>query len=195
MGYANNVFSSLLTFERYTKQIRLFNSAKCANNQLFILLYGINTEVALFLKNSLNGFGYSLIDVTGIDITKLKNYRLFFNMSSWEFDLNHCSRLIYYNLLDYKTSQRVILACFSQVGSSVGSVEGVFCNASWLERELVEFFGTNVTNRTDTRNLLLDYNLQVNPLLKTYPTEGHQELFFNYLSYNLEYVATEFVEL
>lgn len=195
MGCTNNLFSSLLVFERYTKQIKLFSSAKCANNQLFVLLYGINADVALFLKNSLNGFKYSLIDITGIDITKLMNYRLFFNASLWGFNLNHCSRLVYYNLLDYKSLQRVILACFSQIAVNAKSVENTFYNASWLERELVEFFGVNIVNRADTRNLLLDYNFQINPLLKIYPTEGHQELFFNYLSYNLEYVSTEFVEL
>lgn len=195
MGYVNNVFASLLLFEKYTNRIRMFSSAKCAHNQLFILLYGISSELAICFKNSLNGFFLSLLDITGVDISKLKNYKLFFNMSAWAFDARHCSRLTYYNLLDYKTSQRVILTCFSQPGAITLSIENVFLNANWVERELVEFFGTNIYGRTDTRNLLLDYNLQVNPLLKTYPTEGHQELFFNYLSYNLEYVNTEFVEL
>lgn len=173
----------------------MFSSAKCANNQLFVILYGINVELINFLANSLNGFMYSLVDIIGVDITKLKNYRLFFNLHSWDISLSHCTKLIYYNLLNYKNSQRLILTCFLQNSSTLQSIELTFCNANWMERELVEFFGIQITNRLDTRNLLLDYNLQVNPLLKTYPTEGHQELFFNYLSYNLEYVATEFVEL
>lgn len=195
MGYVNNVFASLLVFERHTRRIRVFSSAKNSNNQIIVLLYGISSELALCLKNSLNGYGYSLCDIIGLDISKLQNYRLFFNMGTWGLGLPHCNRLNYYNLLDYKTSQRVVLATFFQVGTGAPSLEQTYLNANWVERELVEFFGTTVTNRTDTRNLLLDYNLQVNPLLKTYPTEGHQELFFNYLSYNLEYVATEFVEL
>lgn len=195
MGYVNSIFSKLLVFEKYTKQIRMFSSAKCANNQLFIVLYGLSGEVALYIKNTINGYFYSLIDIIGLDISKLKNYKLFFNLEAWAFEARHCNRLNYYNMLDYKTSQRTILASFSSVGSSIQSVETTFCNANWVERELVEFFGSIIPDRTDTRNLLLDYNLQVNPLLKTYPTEGHQELFFNYLSYNLEYVQTEFVEL
>lgn len=195
MGYVNNVFASLLVFERHTRHIRVFSSAKNSNNQIIVLLYGVSSELALCLKNSLNGYGYALCDIVGLDISKLQNYRLFFNMGVWGLGLPHCNRLNYYNLLDYKTSQRVVLAAFSQVGTSTPSLEQTYFNANWVERELVEFFGATITNRTDTRNLLLDYNLQVNPLLKTYPTEGHQELFFNYLSYNLEYVATEFVEL
>lgn len=159
------------------------------------MLYGVGSEVALVLKNSLNGYGYSLCDVVGLDLTKLYNFRLFFNMGSWGLNLPQCNRLTYYNLLDYKTTQRVVLASFFRAGSPTQTLEQVYFNASWCERELVEFFGAVIPDRTDSRNLLLDYNLQVNPLLKTYPTEGHQELFFNYLSYNLEYVATEFVEL
>lgn len=195
MGYVNNVFASLLIFEKYTKKVRIFNSAKCANNQTFVLIYGMGAELALVMKNSLNGFNLSLIDVVGVDLSKLRSYKLFFNMTGWDMSAANCARLNYYNLLDYKNSQRVVLTCFSPVGSKMASIENVFYNASWLERELIEFFGTNVTGRSDTRNLLLDYNLQTNPLLKTYPTEGHQEIFFNYLSYNLEYVNTEFVEL
>jgi hypothetical protein len=82
MGYVNNVFASLLVFERHTRHIRVFSSAKNANNQIIVLLYGISAEVALCLKNSLNGYGYSLCDIVGLDISKLQNYRLFFNMST-----------------------------------------------------------------------------------------------------------------
>lgn len=195
MGCVNNVFASLLVFERHTRRVRMFNSAKNSNNQLIVLLYGVGAEFAACLKNSLNGYGYSLCDIVGLDITKLKNFRLFFNMGGWGLNLPQCNRLTYYNLLDYKTTQRVVLASFFRTGAPAFSLAHVYYNANWCERELVEFFGAVIPGRADTRNLLLDYNLQVNPLLKTYPTEGHQELFFNYLSYNLEYVATEFVEL
>lgn len=81
MGYINNVFTSLLVFEHHTRNVRVFSSAKNANNQIIVLLYGVSGEVALILKNSLNGYNYSLIDVIGLDISKLVNYRLFFNMS------------------------------------------------------------------------------------------------------------------
>lgn len=60
---------------------------------------------------------------------------------------------------------------------------------------MVEFFGVSVIGQTDTRNLLLDYNVVYNPLLKTFPTEGVQEIFFNYLTYNLDYAQIEFIEL
>ena len=184
-----------MVFEKYNKRGRFFISPKCSNNQTFVLLHGINTEVARYAKNSLYGFEMSLIDSTGIDISKLKNYKHFFNMDEWSFTLYRFSRLVYYNILDYKNNQRTVFTCFGVADTVWNSLEPVFFNSNWVERELVEFFGLKMSHRADTRNLLLDYNLQVNPLLRTYPTEGHQELFFNYLSYNLEYVTTEFVEL
>lgn len=100
-----------------------------------------------------------------------------------------------FNCLDYKTSSRVVFISFFNNLEVLNSLEKIFSNSHWLERELVEFFNINLTARSDTRNLLLDYNFTANPLLKSYPTEGHQEIFFNHLSYNLEYVNAEFVEL
>lgn len=195
MGTVNHLFSSLLIFQRFSKNLRMFSSAKCSNNQIFVILYGITSEALLILKNSLHSFFLSLIDIVGLDITKLKSYKTFFNLNQWDLETNNFNRLIYYNTIDYKTSTRIIFSCFSQTSSTYHSLEKTFFNANWVERELVEFFNIIIPNRGDTRNLLLDYNLTSNPLLKNYPTEGHQELFFNYLSYNLEYVNTEFVEL
>ena len=94
------------------------------------MLYGVGSELALTLKNSLNGFGYSLCDIAGLDLTKLQNFRLFFNMGSWGLNVPHCNRLTYYNLLDYKTSQRVVLASFFRAGSPSATLEQVYCNAS-----------------------------------------------------------------
>jgi NADH dehydrogenase (ubiquinone) Fe-S protein 3 len=64
-----------------------------------------------------------------------------------------------------------------------------------VERELIEFFNINIINKKDTRNLLLDYNFLGNPLLKIFPTEGFQELYFNFETYNLEYINVEFTQL
>lgn len=116
-------------------------------------------------------------------------------MHDWAFYDNYFTKLVYYNFIDYKTCTRYIFSMFLGTNAEIVSIEHQFNNSNWLERELVEFFNLNIINRLDTRNLLLDYNNIANPLLRSYPTEGHQELFFNYLSYSLEYVSVEFVEL
>lgn len=181
-------------FERFQSNTRMFISKKNINN-IIVFSYNLGTNSLIFLKHSLGFALLSLIDVIGIDITKLKNYGLFFNIQSWQFPTQLSTKLIYYNAIDYRTSSRVIIATFSSHTYRHKSIETIFLNAGWLERELVEFFNIPILGRIDTRNLLLDYNSKSNPLLKIYPTEGHQELFFNYLSYNLEYVSVEFIEL
>jgi hypothetical protein len=35
----------------------------------------------------------------------------------------------------------------------------------------------------------------INPLLKNFPTEGYQELYFNFNTYTLDYINSDFVEL
>lgn len=195
MGGANYIFGILLNFERFKKQIKIFSSAKTTNNQLFVLIYSFNTEILKLLKNSYHSYFVSLIDMVGLDITKVKNYNFFFNKHDWSFYNNYFTRLVYYILLDYKTNSRYVFTFLTPTSAHYMSAEKYFFNSNWLERELVEFFNIQINDRSDTRNLLLDYNFTSNPLLRSYPTEGHQELFFNYLSYNLEYVNVEFVEL
>lgn len=195
MGPVNYIFTILLCFERFKKNIKFFSSAKANNNQLFILIYGLNTQILRLFKNNYRSYMTTLIDITGVDLTKLNNYNIFFNVINWNFYNNYFTRLVYYNILDYKNNTRYIFTTLSATDTEYYTLERVFFNSNWLERELVEFFNVNIVYKSDTRNLLLDYNSTANPLLRSYPTEGHQELFFNYLSYNLEYVSTEFVEL
>lgn len=137
----------------------------------------------------------SLVDITGIDLSKLKNYNLFFNTDNLFLEPKFFERNVAYNVIDYSSNSRYVFMYFINSTEKKNSLSDTYSNSNWLERELVEFFNINLINRTDTRNLLLDYNFTANPLLKNYPTEGHQEIFFNHLTYNLEYVNNEFVEL
>lgn len=195
MGPINHIFSILCHYDNFKQSIRIFNSAKNSNNHFFIFLFGLNSEALKILKPRINSYFISLIDVVGVDLTKVNNYNLFFNIQDLQLKPIFFERCVTYNILDYKTSSRYTFWCFSQAKAIFTSLENTFSNANWLERELVEFFNISLESRSDTRNLLLDYNFVANPLLKSYPTEGHQEIFFNHLTYNLEYVNSEFVEL
>jgi NADH:ubiquinone oxidoreductase subunit C len=158
-------------------------------------MYSIGAEVISLLKLNTYSYLYSLIDITGMDLTKLKNYNLFFNTDVAHMQPMFFERCVIYNLIDYNNNGRYLFTYFLPQRFNNTTLSEIFFNANWLERELVEFFNMNISGRSDTRNLLLDYNFTANPLLKHYPTEGHQEIFFNHLTYNLEYVNSEFVEL
>lgn len=195
MGINGEIFSLLLIFERLLLNIKIFISTKNANNQSFIILFGLNNYYINIFKSYLHLYWLSLIDITGVDLTKLLNYSILFNSNNWTFLNQSWQSLIYYNFINYNTNERFIFTHILTSSAPINSITTVFNNGNWLERELVEFFNFNLINRTDTRNLLLDYNNLNNPLLKTFPTEGLNELFFNYLTYNLEYSEIEFIEL
>ncbi len=70
-----------------------------------------------------------------------------------------------------------------------------FKNAVWLEREFLEMYGPVLTSIYDTRNLLLEYSFTENPMLKTYPTEGFADVYYDFFRDQLCYVQHEYVEL
>jgi len=62
--------------------------------------------------------------------------------------------------------------------NQVLSVELLFRNARWLERELSEFLGITLLNKRDHRTLFTIPLFYSAPLRKRYPTVGFYEIFF-----------------
>lgn len=72
---------------------------------------------------------------------------------------------------------------------------GMYKNAVWLEREFLEMYGALLSTNADTRNLLLEYSFTANPMLRTYPTEGYSDVYYDFFSDQLCYVQHDYVEL
>ncbi len=79
--------------------------------------------------------------------------------------------------------------------SKISSVDKIYKSASWLERETGEMFRISYNLKTDTRRLLLDYSKQESPLLKDYPTEGFNDVFYNFFEDQVVYNNSTVVEL
>jgi NADH:ubiquinone oxidoreductase subunit C len=75
------------------------------------------------------------------------------------------------------------------------SCSTIFKNAIWLEREFLEMYGPLLNTIYDTRNLLLEYSFTDNPMLKTYPTEGFVDIYYDFFRDQLCYVNHDYVEL
>jgi len=56
-------------------------------------------------------------------------------------------------------------------------------------------YGIFFKNKKDIRNLILDYGILENPMLKQYPTNGFEELYFDPIEKNVKYIANNHVEL
>jgi NADH-quinone oxidoreductase subunit C len=58
----------------------------------------------------------------------------------------------------------------------VPSVTGIWPAANWLEREVFDMFGVNLTGHPDRRRILMPEDWQGYPQRKDYPLEGPGEL-------------------
>lgn len=56
-------------------------------------------------------------------------------------------------------------------------------------------FGIKYTLKTDVRCLLLDYTKQENPLLKDFPCEGFNDVFYNFFEDQVVVNTATIIEL
>lgn len=75
------------------------------------------------------------------------------------------------------------------------SIDSIYNNANWLERESSEMYGVYFYFKKDTRKLLLDYSKKDSPMCKDFPTEGVNDFFYNFFESQVSFTETEVVEL
>jgi NADH/F420H2 dehydrogenase subunit C len=85
------------------------------------------------------------------------------------FDLSYCL---------YSTRHRHRIRVKARAGEhdAVPSVTGLWPAANWLEREVYDMFGVNITGHPDRRRILMPEDWQGFPQRKDYPLEGPGEL-------------------
>lgn len=145
----------------------------------------------LFFKNEIFLSNSSLLENSAID-----------NKKSFDF-LNKLHSflknriLIFYVYYFFTLKSKVILFTTYNCNnlSQVISIDKLYKSASWLERETGEMFKISYKFKIDTRRLLLDYSKQENPLLKDYPVEGFNEVFYNLFEDQVVYTNSTVVEL
>lgn len=114
-----------------------------------------NYKVVEFMKNSLE---YSqLSEISAIDFIAQRG--------GFE---------VFYQLLSMSKKRRVRLKMFVGVGEAINSVEKLFRSADWSEREMFDMFGIEANNHPFMKRILMPYDWQGHPLLKTYPLQGDE---------------------
>ena len=175
------------------------NIKKLNSNHSLILipnnwLYAIN----IFFKKELLLSNITLIENSAIDTS---NY----NITSVENNLNpnnlenfffNNKLLVFYNYYNYFLKSKITLFLIvGKLAKSIDSIDRIFNNANWLERETSEMYGINFKWKTDTRKLLLDYSKIEHPLLKEFQCEGTQDVFYNIFNNQITTLKNETVEL
>ncbi len=62
---------------------------------------------------------------------------------------------------------------------TVPTVEGIYPNANWYEREVWDMFGIKFDGNSDLRRILMPYEWEGHPLRKDYPL-GYEEVQFTF---------------
>ncbi|MBT3240819.1 MAG: NADH-quinone oxidoreductase subunit C [Chloroflexi bacterium] len=62
---------------------------------------------------------------------------------------------------------------------SVDSVESVYPNANWFEREIWDMLGVTIDGHSDPRRILMPHDWEGHPLRKDYPL-GYEEVQFTF---------------
>lgn len=143
----------------------------------------------IFFKNELFFSNSTLLEGSALDNKNnfdfLKKNQSFFKQKILLF-------YVYYFLT--LKSKLVILLPYNKK-KKISSIDKIFKSSSWLERETGEMFNVSFFNKIDTRRLLLDYSKQENPLLKDYPCEGFNDVFYSFFEDQVVYNNSTSVEL
>ena len=81
---------------------------------------------------------------------------------------------IFYQMLSMNKRKRIRIKYSIENGQAVDSVEKLFRCADWSEREMFDMFGIEANGHPFMKRILMPYDWQGNPLLKTYPLEGDE---------------------
>lgn len=139
-----------------------------------------------FLSNSL------VLDMSAVDNLFNQNYiNTFFNQNLFNSRRFFLFINYYFNLLKCKFSVFIPL----EIQSKLQSIEKIYQNTSWLERETNELFGIFFSQKIDNRNLLLDYTQFEYPMRKDFNCEGYSEIYYNFFEHTTTILRSEIIEL
>lgn len=146
--------------------------------------------INLFLKNELFYNNSTLTDISAIDTVKYNSMNSLFPEISF---LKKNRILLYSVYYTYFAKIRLTIICSTKL--NINSIDKIFKNANWLEREVSEMYGIQYIGKKDSRPLLLDYSKNEFPMLKDFPTEGVNDIYFNFFENKLSFIKNEFIEL
>lgn len=161
------------------------------NTLLFLLIHCFSIT-NLFLFNPVRYLNILELNSLNIYITteSLKYFFLQFRLSSFFYNNQSIELLTYQyqytnvTILVYIYFNCLFLRYFKiftllSTNSVLYSIDMLFFNFWWLEREVSEMHGVVFFQKMDTRNLLLEYFSILTPLKKHFPVYGLYELYYN----------------
>lgn len=162
------------------------NSYVCFLNYKWFYTLNLILRNELFLNNSM------LIENTAIDIRYNNSIN---DKLNCYFNNNKLLTSYLYYFLNLKLKILFLVNINNNSKSFCYSIDKIFPNANWLERETSEMYGILFYFKSDIRKLLLDYSKNEAPLLKDFSSEGIQDVFYNFFENQVSINKSEIVEL
>lgn len=146
----------------------------------------------LFFRNELLLSNSYLAESFAVDTLK---YNKFNNILNNFFNKHRIVVFYSYYFYNIKVKLHVVLLLNFFNKEGLTSIDKIYKNANWLEREVSEMSGVTYIFKKDIRKLLLDYSKNENPLLKDFPVEGFSEIFYDFFEDQTIFLDTTIVEL
>lgn len=145
----------------------------CQNNLFFlyikknwILLFNLVLKNELFLNNN------SLIESSYIDF----NFFFLKNINLLKY-----KGLLFFNIYIYTLKIKfIVFTLHNSIKKTFFSLDKIFLNSNWLEREISEMYNIFFLYKNDTRNLLLEYSKKEAVMLKDYKLEGFCDIYYSF---------------
>lgn len=162
------------------------NSYVCLVNYKWFYTISLLLRNELFLNNS------TLIENSAIDLRFANQLN-----NKLDYFFNNNKLLTFYLFYFYGLKMKInfLVLLKNNYKPYLYSIDKLYPNANWLERETSEMYGVLYYFKNDIRKLLLDYSKIENPLLKDYSSEGLQDVFYNFFENQVTVNKSEIVEL
>jgi NADH-quinone oxidoreductase subunit C len=95
-------------------------------------------------------------------------------MSAVDFIAQRDEFEVFYQLLSMNKRKRIRVKMCIKNGQAVNSIEKLFRSADWSEREMYDMFGIVANGHPFMKRILMPYDWQGYPLLKSYPLIGDE---------------------
>lgn len=158
------------------------------NHFVIFLKKKYNRSVTAIIKNEVHFWKSSLIEQSAIDTLSYDNFA-----AEVDVFFKHARVLVYYIFYLYKLKCRLTMAYYGE--QFFESVDLIYRNSNWLERETSEMYNIYFKKKLDSRKLLLDYTIDINPMLKDYPSEGEYDCYFSNIENQVVLEKNQTVEL
>ncbi|MBN1537485.1 MAG: NADH-quinone oxidoreductase subunit C [Anaerolineales bacterium] len=87
---------------------------------------------------------------------------------------------IIYQIYSYQHNTRICLRVpLNGNAPSLPTIETIYPNANWHEREIWDFFGIHFEGHSDLRRILMPHDWEGYPMRKDYPL-GYEEVMFSF---------------